>query len=141
MSSNRFLAESHDLPWAETPFKGVSHKVLRFHEDATGVIELTRIEKGAALPPHRHLVTQAAFFISGVGQALDGATIKAGTYAEVPAGERHGTKAIEEVVLLNFFNGMVTWLLDDGETFLLKSDGSFGRLGRISEGFGTRGLP
>src|SRR5262245_57934145 len=114
MSTNRFLKESQNHPWVATPFPGVSHKVLRVHEDATGVIELVQISKGAALPPHRHLVMQSAFFISGDAQALDGTIIHPGTYAEVPPGERHGTKAIDDVVLLNMFNGNVTWLLDDG---------------------------
>ncbi len=139
MSSNRFLSESHNLPWNETPFPGVTDKVLRIREDATGVVELVRIAKGAALPAHRHLVTQSAFFLSGVAESLDGKIIKAGSYAEVPPGERHGTKAIEEVVLLNMFNGAVTWFLDDGDVFMLRNDGNFVKLGKV-HGFGTKHL-
>jgi quercetin dioxygenase-like cupin family protein len=139
MSSNRFLKESHHLPWVDTPFAGVSHKVLRIRENASGVIELTRIAKGAALPPHRHLVTQSAYFLSGVGKALDGTILNAGSYAEVPAGERHGTSAIEEVILLNMFSGMVSWLLDNGDVFLLRDNGTFASLGRVTE-FGTKGI-
>jgi quercetin dioxygenase-like cupin family protein len=139
MSKNRFLSESHNMPWKETPFPGVTDKVLRIREDSTGVVELVRIAKGAALPAHRHLVTQSAFFLSGVAESLDGQIINAGSYAEVPPGERHGTKAIEEVVLLNMFNGAVTWFLDDGNVFLLKNDGNFAKLGKVQE-FGTKHL-
>ncbi len=140
MSSNRFLAESHKLAWEATPFAGVTHKVLRVHDDATGVIELVRIAKNHALPPHRHLVMQAAYFMSGVAKAIDGSIINAGTYAEVPPGERHGTTAVEEVILLNMFNGNVSWFLDDGEVVLLKNDGTFATLGHVTP-FAKAALP
>jgi len=140
VSSNRFLAESHNLAWKATPFQGVHNKVLRIHDDATGVIELVRIEKNQSLPPHRHMVTQSAYFLSGVAKALDGSIINAGTYAEVPPGERHGTTALEEVILLNMFNGNVSWFLDDGEVIMLKNDGTFATLGHVTP-FATKGLP
>jgi quercetin dioxygenase-like cupin family protein len=140
MSKLRFLAYSHRLPWNATPFAGVSHKVLRIGEGASGAIDLTRIEKGAALPPHRHLVMQRAFFVSGIGEALDGTKLEAGSYAEVPPGDRHGTRAIEEVVILNFFDGRVSWILDDGEVFLLKGDGTYATLGKVAA-LGNHGLP
>ena len=140
MSANRFLVESFNRPWNATPFPGVSNKVLRIFEDGSGVIELVQIAKGAALPPHRHLVRQSAYFISGVGQALDGSIMNAGTYGEVPPGERHGTRAVEEVVLLNIFNGMVTWFLDDGDVVLPRGDGTFANLGQVTA-FGTKSLP
>jgi quercetin dioxygenase-like cupin family protein len=134
------LTDSKSLPWIESPFPGVSLKVLRVGEDASQVVDLTRIAKGAALPPHRHLVAQRAYFLSGVGQTLDGTTLEAGSYGEVPPGVRHGTKAIEEVVLLNFFDGMVSWFLDDGDVFVLRDNGTFATLGKVAR-LGTKNLP
>jgi hypothetical protein len=84
---------------------------------------------------------QRAFVLSGHGQALDGTRLPQGTYAEVPAGERHGTRAIEEeVIMLNFFDGRVSWILDDGDVFLLKGDGTLAAMGKLA-GLGTSGLP
>jgi mannose-6-phosphate isomerase-like protein (cupin superfamily) len=139
-----FLADSEGLPWNETPFPGISEKILKIGDDvgnrALGVIDLTRITEGYSLPPHRHLVAQQSYFLEGLGQALDGTMIKAGSYAEVPPGVRHGTKAVEgDVVILNFFDGMVTWVLDDGNVFALRSDGSFAALGKM-EPLGNKDL-
>jgi len=58
---------------------------------------------------------QRAYFLSGLGEALDGTVIQPGSYAELPAGARHGTRAIEETVILNVFEGIVSWFLDDGD--------------------------
>lgn len=132
MRDSRFhLADSERIPWSESPFDGVSHKFLKIGEGPSGVIDLTRIAEGAALPPHRHMGAQHSYFLTGLGEALDGTMIKAGSYAEVPAGVRHGTKAIEEVNVLNFFDGMVAWFLDDGDVFALRDDGSFAALGKV----------
>lgn len=133
------LAESQDMPWVRSPFPGISHKILRIGGVAERVVELTRIEKGAALPPHRHLIMQHTYFLSGIGQALDGKTLEPGSYAEVPPGVRHGTKAIEEAVLLNFWESTVNWFLDDGSVFVLRSDGTFADLGKVSP-FGAHSL-
>jgi quercetin dioxygenase-like cupin family protein len=128
-----YLADSDSREWAETPFPGVHEKILRMGEGGLGVIDLTRITEGAGLPPHRHLVAQQSYFLEGLGQALDGTMIKAGSYAEVPPGVRHGTRAIEgDVVILNFFDGLVTWVLDEGDMFALRSDGSFANLGKMA---------
>jgi quercetin dioxygenase-like cupin family protein len=133
------LTNSNALSWIKSPFPGVSHKFLRIGDSESGSIDLTLIEKGAALPPHRHLVLQRAYFLSGRGQALDGTVLEAGSYAEVPAGARHGTMAIEETVILNVFEGIVSWLLDDGAVFLLKQDGTFDDLGKVAH-LGGSGL-
>jgi quercetin dioxygenase-like cupin family protein len=132
-----FLADSESLPWNETPFPGISEKILKISDKvgdgAFGVIDLTRISEGSRLPPHRHLVAQQSYFLEGLGEALDGTMIKAGSYAEVPPGVRHGTKAVEgDVVILNFFDGMVSWVLDDGNVFALRGDGSFATLGKMN---------
>jgi quercetin dioxygenase-like cupin family protein len=126
------LTESQGMPWLPSPFRGISHKFLRIGGDAERVVELTRIEKGAALPPHRHVIMQHTYFLSGRGEALDGKALEPGSYAEVPPGARHGTKAIEEVVLLNFWESAVSWFLDDGSVFVLRSDGSFADLGKVA---------
>ena len=135
-----YLTNLRSSPWINSPFPGVSNKFLRIGENASQVVDLTRIKKGAALPPHRHLVAQRAYFLSGVGESLDGTRIEAGSYGEVPPGVRHGTKAIEEVVILNFFDGMVSWFLDDGDVFVLRGDGTFASLGKVAD-LGTKTLP
>src|SRR5271166_6765940 len=99
MTMTFLLNDSSSLPWKDSPFPGISHKFLKIGEEAC--VDLTRIAAGAALPPHRHLVRQRSFFVAGVGQALDGTPLPTGSYAEVPPGARHGTRADEEVVILN----------------------------------------
>src|SRR5206468_486681 len=91
-----FLSDTEKIPWRRSPFPGVSQHFLKIGEGAFGVIDVTRVEKGAALPPHRHLVRQRAFFLRGVAETLYGTRIEAGSYCEVPPGVRHGNKAIEE---------------------------------------------
>jgi quercetin dioxygenase-like cupin family protein len=141
MHVSRFhLADSERLSWVESPFSGVSHKILKVGENGFGVVDLTRIDEGAGLPPHRHAVAQRSFFLQGIGEALDGTTITPGSYAEVPPGVRHGTKAVEgELVILNFFDGIATWFLDDGDVFAVRPSGEFQRLGRL-ERFGNERL-
>ena len=132
------LNDSNTVSWKDLPFPGISHKFLKIGEDAC--VDLTRIESGAALPPHRHFVRQRSFFVSGVGRGLDETPLPVGSYAEVPPGARHGTRAIEEVVILNVFDGLVTWLLDDGQVFVLTREGRLEGLGKVNE-FGPKRLP
>jgi quercetin dioxygenase-like cupin family protein len=141
MHVSRFhLADSERLSWVESPFPGVSHKILKVGDNGFGVVDLTRIDEGAGLPPHRHAVAQRSFFLRGIGEALDGTTITPGSYAEVPPGVRHGTKSVEgELVILNFFDGIATWFLDDGDVFAVRPSGEFERLGQL-ERFGDERL-
>jgi quercetin dioxygenase-like cupin family protein len=143
-----YLAKSEKHAWADSPFEGVSEKILkvgtrvgeRDDDLAYDVVELTKIAEGASLPPHRHLGTQLSFFLEGTGRGLDGTTIPSGSYAEIPSGLRHGTTAVNgDVVILNFFEGAVTWILDEGDMFSLRGDGSFARVGKMSP-LGTRNL-
>jgi quercetin dioxygenase-like cupin family protein len=130
--SSFHLANSESLSWVESPFAGVSHKMLKVGHHGFGVVDLTRIDEGAGLPPHRHAVAQRSFFLRGIAEALDGTTIMPGSYAEVPPGARHGTKSVEgELVILNFFDGIATWFLDDGDIFAVRANGEFTRLGKL----------
>ncbi len=135
------LNNSQNVPWTKSRFLGVSHKFLKLTEDAPQVVDLTLIEKGSSLPPHRHLVMQRSYIVSGTGEALDGTRLEAGSYAEVPPGVRHGTTALDDdVVILNFWESMVTWFLDDGDVVVLQRDGSLASLGKVAA-FGDKALP
>jgi quercetin dioxygenase-like cupin family protein len=134
-----FLSNSESVSWRQSPFDGVSQHFLKIGEGAYGVVDVTRIAKGAATPPHRHLVRQRAFFLSGIAETLHGTRIQAGSYCEVPPGERHGNKAIEELLILNVFDGPVTWLLDEGDVYVLREDKSYVNLGRMAP-LGTQNL-
>jgi quercetin dioxygenase-like cupin family protein len=126
------LGPHEEHPWEPMPWSGVWNKVL-FSDPITGfTIELARVEKGAAFPPHYHTTMQTLFLISGRLRSND-RVIEAGTFNVIPAGELHGPfEAEEEAIQFKVFSSLPVYILTDGTTHIYKRDGRTISAGELS---------
>lgn len=90
------------LPWRETPFPGVSIKVLMEDPETGMMTSLTRLEPGAELPLHEHVGLEQSYVIEGY-LVDDEGTVTAGNYVWRPAGSRHVARAPEGCLVLGTF--------------------------------------
>ncbi len=91
-----------DLPWVETPFPGVTIKVLMEDKKTGKLTALTRMEPGSELPMHEHTGLEQSFVLEG-SLVDEAGTVTAGNYVWRPAGSIHKAHAPEGCVVLGFF--------------------------------------
>jgi quercetin dioxygenase-like cupin family protein len=95
------LASRHvqpqEMPWVKTRFPGCQIKTLLFDPKSGLATVLMRMEPGAALPDHEHVLIEQTYVLSG--SLVDkegpdaGLEVKAGEYVWRPAGSRHSAWA------------------------------------------------
>jgi len=133
------IGDTKKIDWVPSPWDGISYKWIRIGPDGANVVDLLRLGKGVTLLPHRHSSAQTSYMIKGNVRTLDGSEMSTGSWIYIPPGLRHGHTATEETIWVDFFPGMLTWWLDDGSVFNLKSSGEFAKLGTI-ERLGERSM-
>lgn len=100
--SSRYV-DCDELPWTDTPFPGVSMKVL-VHDPDTGLqTVLTRMAPGAVLPDHEHVGLEQSWVIEGSLVDHEG-EVKAGQFVWRPAGSRHAAHAPNGALVLGIFH-------------------------------------
>jgi len=125
------IGDAAKIKWQRSPWPGVHYKFLQIGPGARNIIDLLKVEAGVALRPHRHAVVQRSFLVAGKAKTSDGRVLNAGSWITIPAGARHGHVAVEEVLWVDFFPGLLTWFMDDGKVYILSADGRFNDLGRL----------
>ena len=90
------------LPWQDTPFPGVTIKVLMEDPDTGMLTSLTRLAPGAELPLHEHVGLEQTFVLEGYLQDDEG-TVHTGNYVWRPAGSQHVARAPEGCLALGIF--------------------------------------
>lgn len=82
-----------DMPWQDTRFPGCKTKTLLFDPKSGLVTLLFKMEPGAELPDHEHVLIEQTYVLEG--SLVDkegpdaGIEVKAGEYVWRPAGSRH----------------------------------------------------
>jgi quercetin dioxygenase-like cupin family protein len=126
------LSSAGSSGWVPSPFPGVSYQFLKLDGTNPAVVALRKIDAGAVMPPHRHPTVERNYLISGQATILNGTTINAGAYMEIPAGERHGATAISECIFHDSYDGSLVWVEDSGVMTAVTSTGTFNVLGTMN---------
>lgn len=84
---SRFV-DVHELPWEDTRFPGVKAKTLMIDKASGMLTVLLKMDPGARLPDHEHVLVEQTFVIEGALVDDDG-TCTAGNFVYRPPGTRH----------------------------------------------------
>lgn len=115
------LVDVDALPWQTTRFEGIVYKPLIFDRASGLATSLMRMEPGAVLPDHEHVMIEQTWVLEGhlVDQTGPdvGIECKAGQFIWRPAGSRHSAWSPKGGLFLAMFqipnkfffkNGQVT---------------------------------
>lgn len=112
----------NELPWEDTKFPGVKAKTLLVDKSTGLLTALLKMDPGARLPDHEHVLIEQTFVIEGSLVDRDG-ECTAGNYVWRPAGSRHAAHTPGGGLMLamfqvpnRFFDG------DGGVTDMLDND-------------------
>ena len=90
------------LPWRDTPYPGVSIKVL-LEDEASGLMTaLFCWEPGAVLPLHEHTAIEQTYVLDGAFEDAD-SEVKAGDFVWRPTGSRHEARSLGGALMLGVF--------------------------------------
>lgn len=87
------VVRTQSMPWDKTRFPGCHIKTLLFEPKSGLATVLMKMDPGATLPDHEHVLIEQTYVLSG--SLVDkegpdaGLEIKAGEYVWRPAGSRH----------------------------------------------------
>ena len=103
------------VPWVPLS-PGKAFKPLRFLREDRGFVELLRLDRGEAIPLHRHTGEVHALNIEGSRELSTGEIIRPGDYVYEPAGNVDSWRVVgdERLVVLVVVMGAVEYLDDDG---------------------------
>ena len=96
-----------DLPWEKTRFEGCEVKTLLVDRDSGLVTVLLRMQPGAVLPDHEHVLIEQTYMIEG--RLVDkegpeaGLEVGPGDFVWRPAGSRHAAWTPEGGLMLAIF--------------------------------------
>ena len=85
--ASRFV-DVHELPWEKTRYPGVVTKTLLIDKESGLLTALLKMEPGAKLPDHEHVMIEQTFMLEGALVDDDG-VCTAGNFVWRPAGSRH----------------------------------------------------
>jgi anti-sigma factor ChrR (cupin superfamily) len=98
---SRFV-EVYEMPWEETRFPGIVEKTLLVDKKSGLVTALLKMDPGARLPDHEHVLIEQTFVIEGALVCGEG-TCSAGNFVWRPAGSRHSAGAPNGGLMLAVF--------------------------------------
>jgi anti-sigma factor ChrR (cupin superfamily) len=90
-----------ELPWMDTPYKGIKIKILLKDESSGLMTALFQWEAGARLPLHEHVNIEQSYVIEGSLSDSEG-ECKSGHFAWRPAGSQHDAWSKEGCLVLAF---------------------------------------
>ena len=94
--------EVADLPWQDTPWPGISKKVLLEDVESGLTTLLMRWEPGAELSYHEHVRIEQTYMLEG-SLVDDEGEATAGNFVWRPPGSRHSARSPEGALMLAFF--------------------------------------
>lgn len=110
---SRFV-DVHELPWETTQFPGVHAKTLLVDPHSGCLTALLRMDPGARLPDHEHVLIEQTFVIEGKLVDRDG-VCSAGNFVWRPAGTRHAAHTPNGALMLAIFQVPNRFFAADGE--------------------------
>jgi anti-sigma factor ChrR (cupin superfamily) len=117
--ASRFV-NVHEMPWEETRYPGVKAKTLLLDKTSGLVTVLLKMDPGAHLPDHEHVLIEQTFVIEGALVCEEG-VCSAGNFVWRPAGSRHEAGTPNGGLMLAMFqvpnkffeaNGKITDMLN-----------------------------
>ena len=113
-ADSRFV-DVHDLPWEDTKFPGVKSKTLLLDKKSGLLTVLLKMDPGARLPDHEHVLIEQTFVIEGKLVDPDG-VCTAGNFVWRPAGTRHAAYTPNGALMLAMFQVPNKFFERDGST-------------------------
>ena len=110
-----------DLPWEDSIFDGVTFKTLLIDKESGIVTAYLRMEPGASLPDHEHMLIEQAYVMEGSLKCGEG-ECTAGNFVWRPAGSRHKAWAPNGGLMLAIFQVPNKFFREKGETDMLDND-------------------
>jgi anti-sigma factor ChrR (cupin superfamily) len=102
-----------DLPWEDTKFPGVKAKTLLVDTTSGLLTVLLKMDPGARLPDHEHVLIEQTYVIEGELVDPDG-VCTAGNFVWRPAGTRHAAYTPNGGLLLAVFQAPNKFFERDG---------------------------
>lgn len=99
--ASRFV-NVHELPWESTRYPGIQTKTLLIDKESGLLTALLKMDPGAKLPDHEHVLVEQTFVIEGALVDDDG-VCTAGNFVWRPAGSRHEAWAPNGGLMLAIF--------------------------------------
>lgn len=93
------VVRSGEGTWKDTPFPGVSTRLLDYDRETDRVTVLLRFAPGATYPSHRHRGAEQCLVLEGDVESA-GVRLTAGDYSVAPAASVHGVLCSESGCLL-----------------------------------------
>jgi anti-sigma factor ChrR (cupin superfamily) len=101
------------LPWEDTKFPGVKAKTLLVDKSSGLLTVLLKMEPGARLPDHEHVLIEQTYVLEGKLVDPDG-TCGAGDFVWRPAGTRHAAYTPDGGLMLAIFQAPNKFFERDG---------------------------
>ena len=109
---SRFV-EVAELPWEDTKFPGVKAKTLLVDPSSGLLTVLLKMDPGARLPDHEHVLIEQTYVLEGKLVDPDG-TCTSGNFVWRPAGTRHAAYTPEGGLMLAMFQAPNKFFERDG---------------------------
>jgi len=110
-----------DLPWEDSIFDGVTFKTLLIDKESGIVTAYLKMEPGASLPDHEHMLIEQTYVMEGSLKCGEG-ECTAGNFVWRPAGSRHKAWAPDGGLMLAIFQVPNKFFREKGETDMLDND-------------------
>jgi anti-sigma factor ChrR (cupin superfamily) len=101
------------LPWEETKFPGVKAKTLLVDKSSGLLTVLLKMDPGARLPDHEHVLIEQTYVLEGELVDVDG-VCTAGNFVWRPAGTRHAAYTPKGGLMLAMFQAPNKFFERDG---------------------------
>ena len=124
-----------DVPWQETRFPGCKTKTLLFDPKSGLVTLLFKMDPGAELPDHEHVLIEQTYVLEG--SLVDkegpdaGIEVGAGEFVWRPAGSRHSRWSPKGGTFVAMFQMPNKFFEKDGRVTDSSRQGLGGGLGRV----------
>ena len=109
------------MPWEDSIFDGVTFKTLLIDKESGIVTAYLRMEPGASLPDHEHMLIEQTYVMEGSLKCGEG-ECTAGNFVWRPAGSRHKAWAPNGGLMLAIFQVPNKFFREKGETDMLDND-------------------
>ena len=110
-----------DLPWEDSIFDGVTFKTFLIDKESGIVTAYLKMEPGASLPDHEHMLIEQTYVMEGSLKCGEG-ECTAGNFVWRPAGSRHKAWAPDGGLMLAIFQVPNKFFREKGETDMLDND-------------------
>jgi len=131
--ASRFV-DVHAMPWEDTRYPGVKAKTLLVDRSSGLLTALLKMDPGAVLPDHEHVLIEQTFVIEGALVCGEG-TCTAGNFVWRPAGSRHRAGTPNGALMLAMFQIPNKFFEADGKTTDMLNqdwDATWGKAGSMA---------